>query len=287
MRTFDQIIFDELAAQRPVMLEEVGYLNIDSLPAKITGKGSVSAPRKVVKYAPDAYPDARNVINILESEGVDYQQARDLYYGWLAEARTGDTLTVKGAGVLKAGAFAMSPELNGQLNPNAQPAAAVKNKSTAWLWIIVVIAILLSLFFLYRSCSSDTGTQPLPVETIELPAPTIAVPDSAALAAADSLKNAANTQVEGNGMNYPVPGRYYVVAGVFDIPENADNLIRILTPKFPDLTFEKFDYPGIRPGRTMVTIYSSTKYNETLNMRRELAWSYDLHEYWIYPQIYK
>lgn len=285
MRTFDQIIFDELAARRPVMLEEVGYLKIDGVPAKVTNKNTVSAPRNVVAYTPDAQAEARNVINIFESEGTDYQQARDQYYAWLAEARRDDALTIQGAGVLKDGIFTLTPELDKILNPNSK-AVVVKRKSTAWIWIIIIAALLLLIFFGYRSCNVDNEKKTAQTENARKPVEPAAVPDTVTAAVKSEPQPATDVTAAGNGPNYPLAGRYYVVAGVFDIPENADKLIAQLKRKFPDLTFEKFDYPGVRPGRTMVTVYSSTKQNETLNMRRQLAWSYDMHEYWIYPPLY-
>lgn len=283
MRTFDQIIFDELAARRPVMLEEVGYLKIDSVPAKVTGKNTVSAPRNVVAYTPDAHAEARNVINILESEGTDYQQARDQYYGWLAEARRDDAITIQGAGVLKDGIFTPTLELDKILNPNTQ-AVVVKRKSMAWLWIVILVALLLLIFFGYRSCNADKKKKPAQTENVQKPIEPVMAPDTVSTAVQSEPQPADDSA--GNGLNYPLAGRYYVVAGVFDIPENADKLIAQLKRKFPDLTLEEFDYPGVRPGRTMVTVYSSTKQSETLNMRRQLAWGYDLHEYWIYPPLY-
>ena len=284
MRTFDQIIYDELAARRSVMLEEVGYLKIDSVPAKVTGKNTVSAPRNVVAYTPDAHTEARNVINILESEGVDYQQARDQYYGWLAEARKDDVVTIQGVGVLKDGIFTPTPELDKVLNPNSQ-AVTVKRKSSAWLWIIIIVVLLLLVFFGYRSCNSDKKEKQVQTENVQKPVEPATIPDTVSTNV-QSEAQPIEDQTAGKGLNYPLDGRYYVVAGVFDFPENADKLIEQLKRKFPDLTMEKFDYPGIRPGRTMVTVYSSTQPKETLNMRRQLAWSYDLHEYWIYPPLY-
>ena len=284
MRTCDQIIFDELAARRSVMLEEVGYLKIDSIPAKVTGNKTVSAPRNVVAYTPDMHAEARNVINILESEGIDYQQAREQYYGWLAEARKDNVITIQGAGVLKDDIFTPTPELEKILNPGSQ-AVVVKRKNTAWLWIVIIAALLVLIFFGYRSCNEDKKKKQAQTENVEKPAEPVMAPDTVSTNVQPE-QQPADGQTDGNGLNYPLDGRYYVVAGVFDFPENADKLIEQLKRKFPDLTMEKFDYPGIRPGRTMVTVYSSTNPTETLNMRRQLAWSYDLHEYLIYPPLY-
>lgn len=296
MRTFDQIIFDELSAGRSVMLEEIGYLNIDARPAQVTRNNTIAAPRKVVVYTPDAISDARNAINILEAEGVDYQQARDQYYTWLAEARKDSKLTILNTGVLKDSIFTPSTELQKILNPNAAVEIAAKRGGNGWIWIVIVIILLLLLaFFLCRSCNgiSKRMNEPNKVETaVQQQTPAEVVPDSAAVAQAKAREaelaeaNAtANATQNTGGMNYPAKGRYYIVAGVFDIPANADNLIKLLKPYFPDFTYEKFDYPGIRPGRTMVTVFSSTNYAETLNMRRQLAWNHDLYDYWIYPVV--
>lgn len=281
MRTFDQIIFDELAAQRAVLLEGVGYLKVENIPAKLTGKNTISAPRNVVVYTPDLHAEAKNVINILESEGIDYQQARDQYYAWLAEARRDNILRIYSVGVLKDGIFMPTAELDTRLSPY-QAAVVVKHKSMAWLWLIIIAAVLLLLFFGYRHWESADKGEASQTENIQTPQPAPAVAVDTTATTSPEIP-ADDQQVVGKAYNYPVPGRYYVVAGVFDIPENADKLIVKLKRQFPDMTFEKFDYPGARPDRTMVTIYSSTKHNEALNMRRELAWSYDLHEYWIYP----
>lgn len=279
MRTFDQIIFDELTAQRAVLLEDIGYLKIENIPARIADKNSVIAPRKVVVYTPETPAGARNVINILESEGVDYQQARDQYYAWLADARKDGALRIYSAGVLKDGIFMPTAELDKKLNPDFRAAVIVKRNSMAWLWIVVIIVLALLVFLGFHFCGSTDNTDGRQqTVTVQTQKPAVeAVPDTVSTAVIP-VDNG-----QGTGLNYPVPGRYYVVAGVFDIPENADRLINSLKRQFPDLTFEKFDYPGTRPDRTMVTVYSSTKHHETLNMRRELAWSYDLHDFWIYP----
>ncbi len=281
MRTYDQIIFGELADRRPVILEEVGYLKIENVPAKMEGN-SVSAPRNIVMYTSEANPEARNVINILESEGIDYQQARDRYYEWLWNARKEGVLAIEEAGELRDGVFTPTGELDKRLNPGRQETVVVKRKrGKAWLWILLVIALLLLLLFGYKRCGSCIFKPEQPIVAVQQPAAPAATDTTARPIPPQAVEHPEKS------LNYPLPGRYYVVSGVFDIPENADKLIRQLKVKFPDLAFEKFDYPGSRPGRTMVSVFSSAKYSEALNMQRQLAWNYDLQEYWIYPPMYQ
>lgn len=277
MKNIEQIIFDELAAQNPIFLEEVGYLHVENIPARMKGKNSVSAPRNVVIYTPDTpNTEIKNIINILEAEGTDYQQARDEYYAWLAEAFKDGTLTIAGAGILKNSVFSPTKELDKALNPNSQ-VVAVKRKNNTWLWILLILVLLAVLLFGYKRCSEDAANKKQPVVT-ESPTPVEPEPEITAEPEPQQEEEPAA------GFNYPVPGRFYVVSGVFDIPSNADKQIAELKREFPDLTFEKFDYPEGRQGRTMVTVYSSTRRGEALDIRREMAWSYDFHDYWIYPE---
>lgn len=75
-----------------------------------------------------------------------------------------------------------------------------------------------------------------------------------------------------------VSGRYYVVAGVFDDPANADKAAQAIAAREPSLRAEKYPYAG----KTMVTIFSSDNNAEAQNaVRRYSHLSKDL---WVYKK---
>lgn len=282
MRVYDRIIFDELVAGRPVLLNEVGYLEVVTKPAQMRSDRSVSAPRRMAVYTSNAPQNARNVVDILISTGVEDQSAWDQYNAWLAESRKDGAVVVEGVGRINRDYnFFPAGELEQALNPGGE-SVAVKPRSRGWIWIVVVVLLLLILLFL-RFCT-DTfvpRTEVAPPVRTEITEP---APDPAPQPEVVPAETGSQSTDPASGLSYPIEGVHYVVAGVFDLPENADKYIASLKRTYPQLTPEKFAYPGIRPGRTMVTVFSSDRRGQALDLRRELAWTYDLHDFWLFPE---
>lgn len=296
MNAYDQIIFDELVQHRPVHLNEVGYLKVETYPARIKDGRSISAPRNVVAFTSEPTENARNIVDILIEKGTDHQTAWNEYGEWLARSRKDDKLIIDGAGTVNNCIFIPTPELDKALNPNSPGTVAVKPRSKAWIWILIGIIVLGAIFFIgMHYCENEDGIWKCkkPAQTTTLS--TTTMPEQPAADSTTANSSAGESKVANDTVNisaalplselgFPVEGRHYVVGGVFDIPENADIYVNFIKRNFPELKPEKFSYPGTRTGRIMVTVYSSDKRSEVLDIRRQLAWSYDLHDYWLFPE---
>ena len=280
MRVYDQIIFDELTAGRPILLNEVGYLKVVTKAAELKNNKSVTAPRRIVVYDAEAPEGAHNVVDILAAQGTDIQAAWDQYNGWLAESRKEGELIIEGVGKVTAEyKFIPTKDFDKVMNPGAEENITVKPHSKAWIWIVVVVLLLLIVAFL-RFCTNTFAPRNEEPVIVEQPAP---APEPQPVQ--QQPEKAPDPNVDPvTGLRYPLEGMHYVVGGVFDIPENADKYIEELKKTYPESMPEKFAYPGVRPGRTMVTVFASDKRSEALDVRRDYALTFFLQDFWLYPE---
>lgn len=272
MKTIDQLIFDELVSRGSASLEGVGTLTVKTAPARMDN-GKISAPHKTVAFDSSFAGESVSVMKLLE-KGTTSDKAKELYDTWLTKAKEGDSLSISGVGKLNGSDFTVAPELEKALNPASAEEVAAKPRRRGLLWIIIAIILLLLLLGLYMcnrkgsGCGLFSCKQP---EVVVVPLPEKPEP----------VAEPPKQPTEPAKPAVPEKGKYYVVAGVFDIPSNADNYVESLKKRFPGMDIQKLPF---RDNRTMVTMFSSTDWNTALEQRRKLAReNYDeMYEIWIY-----
>lgn len=277
MKAIEKIIFNVLASRRSVVLPGVGTLAVERRSAVVSGR-DVKAPENRIVFSETEKEGVPTLPELMESMGVDPQQASANYSQWLNEVSSNDGLMIDGVGTLSRNSFVPSQELDQILNPAGAALAnggrdGKSNKPRRGLTnilLIVIILLLLALGGLYVRNTYCGGTwfkcknaPAQPVREIQTEAQPV-MPTEQIAPVVETEKN-------------PVK-RFHVVAGTFVQEQNADELIKWYKRYYPELAPEKVKY---RNGRTIVSIFSADNEREAILKMQSLANSHSEPDYWV------
>lgn len=287
MNTIEKIIFDALAAGRGINLPGVGSLYVERQPAEFVSKKVLRPPHNKILFS--TVPRA----------GCESVATYGDYGAWLEHAaQSKEVLEINGVGVLRSGLFYPSVELHDILNPVGMNFAPIKKKAgfgkkfLVGVGVIVIAAVVILLVSVvdkyvvkkslsdYESKSEErlyrdeiAGADARGESTI---APVVASDvevelSDAGTEAAESgqVEDVIEQQLSDYAVNAtPAQSAYYLVAGVFSDPINADKLIATDPLKIGKGNYTKLPFKG---GKTLVSAYSSTDREAVERRRRELS----------------
>ncbi|MDE5578654.1 MAG: hypothetical protein K2I85_01695 [Alistipes sp.] len=255
----NRLIGNRLAAGCELFLPGVGSLFTEQRGARRVSKREVEPPCRAVRFTPQERGTSL-VDEIAGAARCDRERAQSIYDRWLDHVLGENTLTIRGVGELRFRNFIPEEEFDLILNPQGHAPVKVKSGGSDWvLWVCLLVffaalAVGYAMFFqpslLQRWWNNDEEEvyeQPEAPAAAALPmqpessapgsgaAETAAAPNPAASGDRNAAVPAARTDYAGyNGTpaaNAPigtaqapatlVPGRHYVVVGVFIEPENA------------------------------------------------------------------
>ncbi len=275
----DKLIYDALAARRPVALPEAGTLAVKWRGAKKISDTQIVPPHNEVVFSSAPVEGEESVVALIAAaEGVPEEEAAEFYAAWLDGARREDGyIAIEGVGETAGeGGFVVAEPLYTQLNPINEEIVIMetsRKSSPLWVWIIigVVVALLLVAGLVCWKTGVFGGKEKPVVETVVVPAAQPAVDTQPA--APDTADTATTTPTTSGP-------RFHVIAGAFSIESNADNFIAKLKREHPELTVEKIVNPD--NGFNMVSIFQSPT-RRAASSKMNLYWDIDLY-LWIYEE---
>lgn len=251
-----RLVGNLLASGREVFLPGVGALFTERQGARRISKRWVQPPRRAVSFSSHERGTTLEA-SIARAAACDADTARQAYGRWLSRALVDGTLTIIGVGTLRNKHFTPTPEFDARLNPQGcEPVRIKPARRFDWVLWIGVAAIVGVLGFVgywwlcERTVSMNPELGPARTQAV-VPAapeeqsgavgsePVSEIPTTAEAAPAAAPAEAAGTPeaVEAAGTPAPVasaevaadterptllvPGRKYVVLGVFSTPANA------------------------------------------------------------------
>ena len=298
MESVSILIFNALAGHSRVVLPGIGTLSVATVPAATNGRGEVIPPRNRVELLRDEIPGAPHIVDLLARQsGLDREDARETYNGWLAQACSEEGVRIDSVGQIRDDAFHIAPELEQVLNPVGSQAEKLPvqllPRQVAW-WIAgaVLVGMLLSFGVIAWLEYGTRAGVPLrernvavaPVADTSSAVPkadssVVSAPEPAEetpLSAASDSSNipAAEPQKTLEQPSEPsvLPGNYYVIAGTFSTVENADRFIASARKIDDSLAFRKIPQNN---GRIMVSIFESGSQSDAVRKKREYEEIFD------------
>lgn len=220
MGTVDKIIYNLLTSRKAVEIPQVGVLRIESQPARKNADGTMTPPRAELKCQPHATnqePAIELIDEIADTGGVGEAQAVQIFNEWLEEAKTPESIHIKGVGVVCNNTVTIDPALDAKLNPTEPEKAARFNWN--YLWILVLVAVAIAAWWSYANwdkvktqlfggCSNSPATVQTESGLAEPTGPSLAELEPIGAQSAEGAQNG-----------------YHVVVGVFDVEANANRMI--------------------------------------------------------------
>ncbi|MCC8019736.1 MAG: SPOR domain-containing protein [Rikenellaceae bacterium] len=305
MDEIGKIILNSLLSRRAVWLPAVGTFRTEYSPARDNGDGTVTPPATRVLFTDRQEEGAVPVTDLIGQEpGGDPPAVR--YDRWLARATERGPVVIEGIGVVSNGVFTPYESLTNALNPITpagnptamKPVARKAHSSgkglgrTEKVWLVLIAIFILILaggwtwYSKYHTAPTDRRAHnPAVTDNLDqIPEQTGAVEDDAPVTeevvVIEPDAPSAPSQARGAAVSGTAPAGFYVVGGVFSVPENADKYIRQMSAKFPDLDYRKhYPYQG---DKTVVTLFGSPDRAEANRQRRrieDLILEFDL---WLY-----
>ncbi len=249
-----RLIANRLAGGGDVFLPDVGSLFVVFHGAEQISKRWIQPPYRRVDFTSqergESLPDM-----IARAASCDAATARSVYDRWLEQTRKEETLTIAGVGTLKFKNFALTSEFERRLNPQGRAPMRV-HRSSGFDWAllvgmaaILVVALVAGFYLIKNGCVRKQHVEETVVaEQIVAESSVNPVADSTAVAseAVAPVQQSAEPAI-------PVSGHHYVVMGVFNTPENAENARKYFAGQQPD-----WEYPIYRLGaRYMVTCFDT------------------------------
>ncbi|MCD7969397.1 MAG: hypothetical protein LUF87_03495 [Alistipes sp.] len=302
MDEIGKIVFNSLASKSPVWLPCVGTFGTEYIPAKDNGDGTITPPHNQVRFCEGRQEGAASVIDLMPGV-MDGESAQARYDVWLVKAAERGPVVIDGIGVVNNGYFTPYESLVKALNPAPAPSKRIRAKKKSltpaekgWLVFIAVCVLVLAggwtWWHYYKAgptghnrwntknaaVTDDMDRVPEYTGAVDDPddMPAIEVTEEDIVVAEEASPAPVNTAVSNSPGSKP---GFYVVGNVFSVPGNADEYIEKMKKKYPDLDYQKHAYKG---GRTMVSLFGSTDWNEANRQRRrieDLIYQYDL---WVY-----
>lgn len=262
----NRLIGNRLAAGCELFLPGVGSLFTEQRGARRVSKREVEPPCRAVRFTPQERGTSL-VDEIAGAARCDREKAQSIYDRWLDHVLGENTLTIRGVGELRFRNFIPEEEFDLILNPQGHAPVKVKSGGSDWvLWVCLLVifaalAVGYAMFFQPSLLQRWTNDEEEVYEQPEAPAaPALQTqPDSSAAGSGAAETTAAPTASgdrtaalgAGNGYNGTpaanvpigtaeapatlVPGRCYVVVGVFIEPENAAYMAEQIRREDPTL----------------------------------------------------
>lgn len=280
-----RLIANRLASGGDIYLPNVGSLYVVFQGAEQLSKRWVQPPYRRVDFTSQERGESL-VDMIARAASCDADAARAVYDRWLEQTRQEEVLTVAGVGTLKFKNFTPVSEFERRLNPQGRAPMRLRRRGCVdWVMVlgvaaIVAAALVIGYYLMQnhfdRSTEMQTvGAAPTGMSVVPT-APTVA--DSTATAQ-DSVQTVARNPIQPAKSvepAVPVSGRHYVVLGVFQTRENAENAKKLFARRQADL-----DYAIYRLGnRFMVSCYVSEDETTARNFLRGHRGTFS--ELWVY-----
>ncbi|MCD8102058.1 MAG: SPOR domain-containing protein [Alistipes sp.] len=307
MDEIGKIVLNSLLTRRSVWLPAVGTFCTEYSPARDNGDGTVTPPATRVVFTDRQEEGAVPITDLIPQEpGGDTPSVK--YDRWLARATERGPVVMEGIGVVSNGVFTPYESLNNSLNPITPAGKPTRLKPVArksssgkglgrtekiWLVLIALFILILAGGWTWYTKYYDGPTDrrahnPAISDNLD------DIPEATGAVGGDEGETEEVVVVEPGAPTEPAPARpqestsrpgaapagFYVVGGVFSVPENADKYIRQMSAKFPDLDYRKhYPYQG---DKTVVTLFGSPDRAEANRQRRrieDLILEFDL---WLY-----
>ncbi|MDE5962607.1 MAG: hypothetical protein K2G58_01005 [Alistipes sp.] len=250
-----RLIANRLACGGDVFLPNVGSLFVVHHGAEQLSRRWIQPPYRRVDFTSqergESLPDM-----IARAASCDADTARAAYDRWLEKTRKEEVLTIAGVGTLTYKNFALVSEFERRLNPQGRAPMRLR-RSGCFDWVLVLgmmtilaAALVVGYYLMQeRFFRLQQSTEPKMVAEPEVAEiPTIANP-----VVADSTETVQPlVPVQPTEYTRPAPG-YYVVMGVFNTLENAENAKKYFAGKQPDWNYVIYRLGG----RYMVTCFVS------------------------------
>lgn len=277
------LIFNTLSARQGLSLPGIGDLYVETMPAVMEEAGVVTPPKYRVMLAGEGSMNLTSIVKLIATvQGMDEEQAKEQYTGWLAEACTEEGVVIASVGKIQDGVFVVASDLDRALNPGVSSPVYLSGKVAAKrviLWIVsaIIVGIGLSVVLIVWIESRSQ----IQVADRMLSEEVVAVVDTAkvvkqspvndtvadTLSAMSAAPAAADTMQKATKPAASVQGRYKVIVGTYSTEANADKFIASAKKKDSTLHYEKLPRPN---GRVMVAAYASDSEQDALRMMREL-----------------
>ncbi len=292
-----RLIANRLASGGDVCLPEVGSLYVVFEGAEQLSKRWVRPPYRRVEFTSQERGESL-VDTIARAASCDPDAARAVYDRWLEQTRQDEILTIAGVGTLKFKNFTPDAGFERRLNPQGHAPVRLHRKGCVdWVIVLGVAAIVAAAlvigYYLMQSHFDWPFEMPFadaaPTEEVSAVPTAPVVADSAPAVedstpagldfVQDSVQTAAapiRQSAEPVELAVPVSGRHYVVMGVFQTQENAENAQKFFARRAADL-----DYAIYRLGnRYMVSCYVSENEMKARDFLREYREIFS--ELWVY-----
>ena len=291
-----RLIANRLAGGGDICLPDVGSLYVEFEGAEQLSKQWVQPPYRRVEFTSQERGESL-VDTIARAASCDTDAARAVYDRWLEQTRQDEILTIAGVGTLKFKNFTPASAFERRLNPQGHAPVRVRRKGCVD-WVIVlgvaaIVAAALVIGYYLMQSHFDWPTESLfaaaePTEELSSVPTAPAVEESMPVVAdsTSAVRDSEPTTVapiqqptestESVELAVPVSGRHYVVMGVFQTQENAENAQKFFARRAADL-----DYAIYRLGnRYMVSCYVSENEMKARDFLREHRDTFS--ELWVY-----
>ncbi len=280
-----RLIANRLASGGDIYLPNVGSLYVVFQGAEQLSKRWVQPPYRRVDFTSQERGESL-VDMIARAAACDADAARAVYDRWLEQTRQEEVLTVAGVGTLKFKNFTPVSEFERRLNPQGRAPMQLRRRGCVdWVMVlgvaaIVAAALVIGYYLMQNHFDRSTEMQTAgAVPTGMSVVPTASgVADSTSVAQ-DSVQTVARNPIqpaESVEPAVPVSGHHYVVLGVFQTRENAENAKKLFARRQADL-----DYAIYRLGnRFMVSCYVSEDETTARNFLRGHRGTFS--ELWVY-----
>ncbi len=249
-----RLIANRLAGGGDVFLPNVGSLFVVFHGAEQISKRWIQPPYRRVDFTSqergESLPDM-----IARACSCDADTARSVYDRWLEQTRKEETLTIAGVGTLTFKNFAPTSEFERRLNPQGRAPMRVR-RSSGFDWAmllgmaaILIVALVIGFFLIKNDCFRKQHVEePVVAEQPVTESSVNPVADSTAVAPTKVVPVQQSTEP-----TLPASGHHYVVMGVFNTPENAENARKYFAGQQSDWEFVIYRLGG----RYMVTCFDS------------------------------
>ena len=267
----NKIIYNALVSGRGIYLPEVGTLYVERQAARRISSNKLLSPRNVVAFSSQERADSL-VSEIVRIAMCSQEQAQDIYSRWLSKTRHENHLQIEGVGELVDKSFRMEDGFTRLINPNGTKTLIIKSGSHWWIYLLCLVCVAISGGLFYYAYMGNPRAPRAeaehPVAVVTTPAEEVAVADSLAVAAADSLLAevmpesveaamptvATEPVVEASAAAFS----HYVVYGVFSTEQNAAKGVEQAQRKDETVECRVIPYKN----KYMVTIFGSNSSSE-------------------------
>lgn len=247
----NRLIANRLAAGCELFLPGVGSLYVEQRGARRLDDRCVAPPCRTVNFI--AQEQGTSLVDeIARAARCEPEKAQEIYDRWLDAVLGERTLTIEGVGELRGSRFNPDPEFDLLLNPQGRTPVTVKTKRhdrTLWVALLAIVAAAAIGYFAFfagnrplpesvRSLWQGEAESEEPIQRVDLSTGML-VDAATGEPLADSVENAAPVRPAQAVPEQPaaveepraqgsvesparfVPGRHYVVCGVFAEAKNA------------------------------------------------------------------